>query len=66
VRSQPGDQNGRARLTVAAVEAARLAYWGGGKTSIGRLARKYGVARSTMADALAGRTWREAWMPARD
>jgi hypothetical protein len=55
-----GEHNGRAKLTVADVEFARISY-ATGRTTIGRLARKLKVSRGTIADVLKRRTWRHVW-----
>lgn len=51
------DSHPRARLTAEAVERAREARRAGEPSAA--LARRFGVAETTMAHALAGRTWRQ-------
>lgn len=55
-RKNPGEKNRNAKLTDAFVLEARKAHASG--ASIRGLARKYGVDKSTMSDAIFGRHWR--------
>ena len=51
-----GEVNGSAKLTRAAVEAARAAYRGGGVLQR-ELAERYGVSQVAISKALRGETW---------
>lgn len=53
-----GEDHPRSKLTASAVRAARAAHRDG--TSNAELARRFGVGETTMAHALARRTWRNA------
>lgn len=53
-RVQQGEQNGRAKLTDVIVMAIKRE---AGRTSQGSLARRYGVAQSTVWEVIRGRTW---------
>lgn len=58
VRSQPGERNGRAKLTQIQVWQIRQRYAAGGISQY-TLAAEYGVARSTIGDITLGRRWKE-------
>lgn len=57
----PGERNGRARLTMADVAAARAEHATG--CSIAALARKYGMSESAMGSAVKGQSWRDPDAP---